>query len=407
MNILFISHFFPPENAGGAFRIYGLASQLVKRGHKVTVVTGMPNYPQRKIFEDYKGKKFCKEEINGITVLRLLFYVPRKDSFAKRIWHYITSMFALAYGGLKVNKPDVVIATSPPLFIGISGWIVHIFKHCPFIFDVRDIWPESGVAVGMLKSKMAYKLGRSLEKFLYRHTEAIIVVTRGFINYLNNEEAVKDKSKVFWVSNGVDIDEVNPAPYNEGFAKKYALKNKFVVMYLGNWGKAQGLEIMLNAADYFKEKQDIRFVLVGAGVEREKLLKIKDNKKLDNVIFIPNQPRSKIPEIISVANCCVIPLIKNDLFKVTIPSKLYETMAYGKPIILGVDGDARRIMEEAGAGLYFEPENTTQLIKNILKFYEKEVNIEDMSKNGRDYVKEYFSRNKLAGKLEGILKKYQ
>lgn len=401
MKILFLTHYYPPENGGPAFRMSGLASQLAQRGHEVTVVTGMPNYPKRKIFEAYQGRYYHQETIDGVTVIRLIFYVPERDSFLKRITSYITSMLGEAIGGLLVKKTDVVIATSPPLFSGLAGWFVSRLKRCPLVFDVRDIWPESAVALGVLQNPHAIRLSEWIEDFSYRKAKAVVGVTRGFIDYFHRKGVPPDKT--FWISNGVDYNSILPVPYDFHLAEQYNWQDKFVVMYTGNIGVAQGLEVIYQAAEKLHDQKDIQFVFIGEGVKKQDLMILHDQKKLPNVLILPGQPKDMIPRFISVAACCVIPLKEMDLFKITIPSKLYEAMALNCPIVLGVDGNAREILEEANAGTFYQPDDHDQLVKVILELYKHPDRLNEMRQNGRPYVEKHFSREYLAQKLETVL----
>lgn len=403
MHILYITQHFPPETGAAQGRAYEMAKNLVKLGNKVTIVTGMPNYPEGEIYKKYKGKFFDKEKIDGINVIRTFLIPDNKKNITRRILNYISFLLSSIIGGLFVKDVDIVYATSPQLFVGLSGYILSILKKSKFILEIRDLWVDFAIHLDQLQNKFLIKIARGMENFIYKKSNKLIVVTEGFKEKIATDGISRDKIKV--ITNGINEEQFCPVSKNKSILNINSIKDKFVVMYAGNIGTAQGLKVMLEAAKKTNVNKNIHYVLIGTGVEEDKLKKYKEENDLNNVSFLGLKPKSEIVNYLCAADLLLISLKDLPFFDITIPSKVFDYMATGQPILIGVKGEARKIIEKAGAGKYFEPENSQKLAAEILNFYNGEYDITQMGDNAREYAVDNFSRFKLAKKLNKILKK--
>lgn len=397
MKILYISHYFPPEIGAASARIYEIAKYWVKLGHEVMVLTGFPNYPSGKIPDEYRKKVsrlVISEEINGINVVRTLFYpTPYRGSF-KRILNYTSFLISASITGSFVKKADIVVATSPPLLVGLVGYWISRLKRIPFVLEVRDLWPESLLGTGIgSENSYFYKFLDRMAMFLYRKSTKIVVVTDGFKEELVSKKRIPSE-KIEVIKNGVDSDLFRPLPDTERIKNELGFQGKFIVSYIGTIGLSHGIEVVMQAARLLKMKlPDLVFLIVGDGPERERVLKIKEDENLSNLIFLGEQPRERIPFFINASDICLVPLKKTEIFRTRIPAKMFEIMACEKPIILTADGEARKIaVEEAKAGLYVEPENVEGLLRAILLLHGNSNLRSELGKNGREFVTRNFSR---------------
>lgn len=397
MKILYISNYFPPEIGAASTRVYEITKHWVRLGHDVTVLTGFPNYPTGKIPYEYKRKmmKFViSEEIEGIKVVRTLIYPTNYKTSFQRILSYTSFLISSSIIGSFLEKPDIIVATSPPLLVGLTGYLVGWLKKTPFIFEVRDLWPESLAGTGIgIEGSYFYKILDIIANFLYRKSRKIVVVTDGFKEELVSKKRISsDKIKV--VKNGVDPDIFKPLPNPEQVKDELGFKGKFIVSYVGTIGLSHGVEEILKVAKLLSMKlSDLVLMIVGEGPQKEKALKMKESEGLKNVFFFDGQPRERIPLFINASDVCLVPLVKTEVFKTRIPAKIFEIMACERPIILAVDGEARRITVEcARAGLYVEPGNVYALANAILLLYENPNLRITLGKNGRRFVVRNFSR---------------
>jgi len=395
MRILFLTQYFPPETGAPQNRLLGLAQQLEQNGINVVVLTAMPNYPAMKIYDGYKGKFFVKEQVDSILVFRSWIYVSKKRTVWKRLLNYFSFVITSFIISFRIKgKFDFVFCESPPLFLGITGWLVSRLKGAKFIFNVSDLWPESAEKLGIISNRFFLNMAARLEMFLYRKSFLITGQTQGIVENISLRLPLK---KVHWLPNGIDDEQFQNANYptlrNElGFSD-----NDFIVVYAGIIGHAQGLEVILQAAAHLSAYGNVKFLIVGDGPEKDSLREQKNNAGLKNVFFHDAVPKNKSIRIINSCNVSVIPLKKLDLFKGAIPSKIFECLALEKPVLLGVDGEAKTLfMDEAQAGIYFEPENASQLAEGILTLMNSPERCKELGANGRNYVMNKFSRKKIA-----------
>ncbi|HEY9161940.1 MAG TPA: glycosyltransferase family 4 protein [Desulfomonilia bacterium] len=370
MHILFLTDNFPPEVNAPASRTYEHCIEWVKEGCEVTVVTCFPNFPNGKVFSGYKNKLWDIENMNGIRVIRVWTFITPNKGFLKRIIDYQSFMVSAVIASVFVKKPDVVIGTSPQFFTACAAYIVSFFKRKPFIFELRDIWPESIKVVGAMKDSFILNLLEKVEMHLYKKADLIVSVTNSFKRVLMGRGV--DGNKIRVVLNGADLSNYKPMQKDEEISSRYGLEGRFVAGYVGTHGMAHALETILEAASK-SENRDIRFLMVGDGAQKDHLKEIAAMRNLDNVVFIDTVPKSDIARYYSLLDASIIHLKKTDLFRTVIPSKLFECMAMGIPVIFGVEGESAEIVISEDVGLTFEPENPDDLSRQINRLKDNEI----------------------------------
>jgi glycosyltransferase involved in cell wall biosynthesis len=401
MRILFLSHYFPPEVNAPASRTYDHCKQWVEDGHEVTVVTCVPNHPRGKVYEGYRNKLYSTEHVDGIQVVRLWTYVTANEGFLKRTLNYISYMVAAVSVAPFLKPADVVLSTSPQFFNGLAGYFVSRIKRVPWILEIRDLWPESILAVGAIRNKRIIRALEYLEMFAYRKSDRIVPVTDAFRQYMIDKGI--DAEKIMVIKNGVDLNAYSAQPKDVNIKRTFGIEGKFVASYMGTHGMAHHLETILEAAELLQNRGDIVFLLVGDGAERERLLAMCREKRLDNVVMVGQQPKVMMPKLWAASDASLVLLRKQDLFKTVIPSKIFESMAMKRPVILGVEGESRQIVEEAKAGLVIEPENSRDLANCVLNLADNpELGIK-LGGNGHKYVASQFDRAVLARRYSGLI----
>lgn len=402
LNILLITQYFPPETGAGSNRAFEHSKRWVKAGAKVTVVTCMPNYPNGIIPEKYKGYKFYAEEIDGINVIRTYTFATPNKGFFKRTLSYFSFMFSSVIQGRKKTKDfDLVLATSPPFTVGISGWILAKIKKVPFVFEVRDLWPDSIIQLEQIKSKLIIAILRKIEIHLYKSASKIISVTDSYVPIISKHGIAEEKIAV--IKNGVDINFFSPARCDDNLKSQLGLSNKFVVSYFGTFGLSHSLVTLLNSAKILKHNSDIQFLLLGDGAESEKLKKYKDVHKLENVHILKSVPKKELIRYYTISDIMVVILKGIPLFETVIPSKIFEIMSMQKPIILAVKGESERIINEAQSGETIEPDNSEALSQKIFNLYNQPDLLLKYGQNGRMFVEKNFDREVIANRLLNIL----
>jgi glycosyltransferase involved in cell wall biosynthesis len=343
------------------------------------------------------------EEIEGIPVHRASIYLPKSKSIIQRLLNYFSFVYSSArVGNTKIGNIDVIMCESPPLFLGYSGLYLKRKKNAKLIFNVSDLWPESAEKLGVVTNKWMLKLAYRLEEKLYRKSVLVTGQTQGICKNIN--ERFPDV-KTFWLPNGVDVSYYNPETVRGNWRIENGFKeNDMLFLYAGIIGLAQGLEIILQAAEKLIDKTHIKFILVGSGPEKEKLEKMKFDKQLSNVYFFDAVSKLQMPQIVQASDVSVIPLRKLDLFLGAIPSKIFENLAMEKPVILAVDGEARELFVNQGqCALYSEPENTDDLIKNVVLLANDSNLRKTLGEKGRTYVEQSFNRNTIAQNFHKLL----
>lgn len=411
MRLLIITQYFPPEVGAPQNRLHELSLRLMKEGVEIHVLTAMPNYPVGEVFEEYKNKSYLFEEMNGLQVHRSRIYATSSRSIIRRLGNY----FSFVYSSYRIGKKyikgnfDFVLCESPPLFLGMSAYKLSKHFQAKFIFNVSDLWPESAEKLGLVTNKFLLNIAYSLEKRLYKKSDLVTGQTQGII--LNIHERYPSV-KTYWLPNGVDLDYFDPDKVEKkDLRSEYGFKEQdILLLYAGILGHAQGLEIILKAADKLKDVADIKFLIAGSGPLKGELLKMKQDLNLSNVIFIDIVPKTEMPSLIKAADVALVPLKKLDLFKGAIPSKIFENCAMKKMLLLGVEGEAKELFIEKGkAGLFFIPEDVESLVNEIKKIIDSPSSISIYGDAGRLFVNNHFNRNKIAKdfykELEKLTKK--
>lgn len=397
MKLLILTQYFPPEVGAPQNRLFELAVRLQKLGVDITVLTAMPNYPQMDIYEGYKDKTYVYEVIEGLKVHRSSIYVSKSKSIINRLRNYFSFVISSArVGKAKLENFDFLLCESPPLFLGYSAMRIAKQKKAKLIFNVSDLWPESAEKLGVVNNKFLLKLAYNLEEKLYKRSCLVTGQTQGICHNINERfPAVK----TYWLPNGVDLGYYNPSKIEPGIwrEKNNFAKEDVILLYAGIIGIAQGLEVILNSAKNFINTPNIKFVFIGSGPEKDKLLQLKAEQNLTNVFFLDAISKKEMPSVLRSVNAAIIPLRKLDLFLGAIPSKIFENLAMEVPVLLGVNGEARQLFIDKGnAGLYFEPENSEALTAAILKLIEDKEMALQLGRNGRHFVNEYFNRENIA-----------
>jgi colanic acid biosynthesis glycosyl transferase WcaI len=383
-----------------AARASELSRHWAQAEHQVTVLTGFPNHPTGKVPVEYRSKfrrMVTQEMINGVKIVRTwLCPFPNRKAY-ERVLNYVSFGLSSAITGMFVARPEVVIGSSPQLLVALSAWWIACCKRVPFIFEVRDLWPESLAAVGMgSQNSYMYRMLMKIAGFLYRRSDHIVVVTPAFKDYLIERWDVPAQ-KISVVGNGVEIDLFSPKNTASNLRRELQLEEKFVVSYIGTIGMAHGLESLLEAASLLQHSSPkVLFLLVGEGADKARLMASAQSRNLANVRFVGQQPREKIPAYIGASDACLVLLKKNELFKTVIPTKMLEFMSCARPVILGVDGQAREILEAANAGIFVEPENIADLADAIRRLSLNRSSCETLGQNGRKHILEKFSRQQTA-----------
>jgi glycosyltransferase involved in cell wall biosynthesis len=401
-NILFFTPYYPPEVGAAQTRISETAVRLVKRGHRVTILTTLPNYPLGKVPAEYRSRSQRRQVRDGVSIVRVWSYISPNKGFLRRILAQLSFGCLASFLGLRaVGKPDVIIVESPPLFDAIGGRLLARIKRCPYVFTVADIWPESAVQLGVLHNRFLIRLAEWLEWSTYRRAGAIWSVTAGIRQTLV-ERGLPEK-QIFLLPNGVDTEKFRPRSQGEARAE-LGWGDGFTLIYAGTIGLAHGLNTLLDAAEQLKRYSDIRVVLIGEGAAKDDLMADVERRQLTNVTFLNAQPHDRMPSIIAAADACLVSLRKVPLFEGALPSKMYEAMACARPIVLAVDGEARQLIaEQAGAALYVEPESAPALAQAILHMRDQPELARQLGERGREFVKSHFDRNQLVVALEDRL----
>ena len=396
MKILFLTDNFPPEVNAPATRTYEHCREWVKAGNEVTVITCFPNYPTGKVYEGYKNSLRKTEWMEGIKVIRVWSYMTANKGFAKRILDYISFSVTSFFAGL-FESCDIILATSPQFFTALSGRTLHYFKRKPWIMEVRDLWPDSIKAVGAMKENFVLNYFSKEEKWCYKSAEKIIVVTRSF-----KEEIIKKgipAEKIHIVKNGANMELFRPREKSQELLEKYGLTGKKVLGYIGTLGMAHKIDFLL---DCVKELKDYSLLIMGEGAEKEKIKQKIKEENITNVVLLDSVPKDKVADYIALQDAAVINLRRDPLFKTVIPSKIFETAAMQVPILLGVDGEAREIVEQYGAGLFYEPEDKTDFIEKLNTLFGSEQLYVNCRKGGEKLATDY-DRKRLAQNMLDIL----
>lgn len=360
MHVLILSDNFPPETNAPATRLHEHARRWVAWGHRVTVVTCAPNFPGGRLHAGYRNRWLATETIDGIDVLRVKTLIAPNRGFLIRTLDYLSFMVAGFFGGLLPRDPDVVVATSPQFFAAVGGWALAALRRKPFVFEVRDLWPASIAAVGAMRPGRALRTLERVERFLYRRAESVVTVSDAIRADIVGRGI--DPAKVAVVTNGVDRELYAPRPRDPELAARFGTEHGFTIGYLGTHGMAHALDNVLAAAELLRDRPDVRFLLVGDGADKERLVAEAARRGLANVAFHDPVPKAAMPAIWRLCDVALVHLKDAPLFRTVIPSKIFEALGMGLPVLYcGPDGEAAGIVRRTGAGLVVAPEDPSAL----------------------------------------------
>jgi len=392
VKVLILTQYYLPENPPGAHRLSSLAKSLIENGHQVEVLTTFPNYPNLKPFEGYKVKGYTRDLVDGITVHRSWIYLNPKKRILDRLLAFISFVFSSLFIGLfKVEKPDVIICLSPPIFTCITGVFLKWRYKSKLILNIADLWPESGIKLGVIKSPFIIWFTTHMELFFYKQADGIACQTMGILN--NIKQRTKSR-KFIWFRNGVDFGYYEKINIEPSLVSNLNLGHSdLVIGYTGLVGYAQGMEVLVKAAFLLKDKLKVTFLIIGDGPKLPEMKSLVQEYGLDNFIFVGNQPKHKMPTYLSMVDITIVPLIKTDIYLGALPSKIFDSFAVKKSVLLGVDGEARELFcNKYNCAYYFEPENHEELSKLILEVIADKEKASNFGIRGYEVMKTEFNR---------------
>lgn len=393
MRITILTQYYPPETGAPQNRLQSLALNLKAKGHEIEILTAMPNYPKMQVYEGYRGKFLKKEMMDGILVRRSWIYVSESKSIMPRLCNYFSFVFTSLITGLRSKSPDYLLCESPPLFLGLSAYVISRLKGAKLIFNVSDLWPESADKLDVVKNKTMLNMAYRLESWLYRKSFLVTGQTQGIVKDISTRFP---KIPVFWLPNGIDEEVYAFDKVDESWLDEYGIRGKKLFMYAGILGHAQALEVIIYARELLKGREDVAVVIIGDGPLKGQLQEL--NKETGaGVIFIPNTPKDKVMQMVHAAYGYIVPLRRLDLFKGAIPSKIFDPLALGIPVLLGVEGEAKELFIDSGkAGLAFEPENARELADAMVELLDHPEQRNEYGRSGKEYVRQYFNRKNIA-----------
>lgn len=393
MHILFLTDNFPPEVNAPASRTHEHCRQWVAAGEQVTVITCAPNFPRGQLFDGYRNRLWQEETVDGIRVIRVWSFITANQGFVRRVLDYVSYAFMAFVASLFVRRVDVVVGTSPQFFTAVAAWAVGAVRRIPFVFELRDLWPDSIKAVGAMKDSGAYRALERLELFLYRRAARVVSVTHSFREVLMRRGI--DGRKIDVVTNGVDIARFSPRPRDAELARSLGLEGCFVAGYIGTHGLAHALETLLEAMRRLRDEpdgRDIRLLMLGDGARKDALMAQARDWGLDSVRFVDTVPKAEVARYWSLLDVSIIHLRRTELFTTVIPSKLFECMGMGIPVLHGVAGESAAIVQREGVGLVFEPEDTEALVEGLLRLRRDAALREELRRHGLAAARRYDRR---------------
>jgi glycosyltransferase involved in cell wall biosynthesis len=402
MHILFLTDNFPPETNAPASRTFEHARRWVAAGHRVTVVTGAPNFPSGRIHAGYRNALWSRESMDGIEVVRVWTYITANEGFLKRTLDYVSFMVAAILASPFLPRADVIVGTSPQFFTPCAALVVSWLRRRPFVFELRDLWPDSIVAVGAMRETAAIRALRRLEYFLYRRATRIVSVTRSFKRVLAGNGIAEEKIAV--VPNGVDLEAYQPGPKPVELERRLGVEGKFVAAYVGTVGMAHGIGTLLDAARALRQRSDIAFVVVGTGAQQAELAATAEREGLSNVVFVGAVSKAEVRDYWRLCDVAVVLLRDTPLFRHVIPSKMFEAMGMERAIILGVKGESEEILLASGAGVTIPPENAAALAAAVAGLAADLPGCAALGRKGRVFAAENFNRETLAMRMLGEFK---
>ncbi len=395
MRIAFVCQFFVPEIGAPSARVSELCREWVRQGHEVTVITGLPNHPTGIVAPEYRGTIFRRETLDGMTVFRNWLYATPNEGFVKRTLSHLSFMVSsMILTTPRLKGYDVIVVSSPAFFAVIAAWFMSRVRRIPYVFEVRDLWPGIFIELGVLKNRTIIRVLESIEMFLYRQAAKVVVVTQSFREILIRRGLSEEH--VATITNGVDVDAFRPGPRENDIRHTWDLTGKFVVLYIGAHGISQALSAILDTAHALKADSDVTFVFVGEGAEKKMLMEKAARMELPNVRFLPGQPKQAMASWYAAADVVLVPLRNIPLFETFIPSKMFEIMACGRPIVGSVKGEARDILERSQGALIVDPEDSAAIARAIQSLRQAPELAHRLGEAGNRFVRDHYDRRALA-----------
>jgi colanic acid biosynthesis glycosyl transferase WcaI len=405
INAVIICQYYPPEQAPIGVMLRELSSDLVRAGHRVTVVTGFPNHPAGKIFPGFKRKLFAAERQDGVRVVRCWLYLSPKKTVFHRMLNFISFGITSFLAVLFFERPDLILSVSPPLSNGVTAMALKVLKQCHYIFNVQDIYPDAAVNAGVMKDSFLAGLFRKLELLIYKRARKVTVISEGFKQNLVKKGVSSGKVEIIY--NWIDSSEIVPQPRDNDFSQKHGLNGKFVVLYSGTIGLISGAEIMLECSQSLKDHPDIVFLMVGEGAVKDRIRDAALKRGLDNIRMLPFQPREILSQVLSSADLAVVTLQKNR-GQSSVPSKLLGYLAAARPVAasLDADSDTARFINRAGCGLCVPAEDAKALTETILALYQDPARRLKLGQKGRHFLLKHCDRKAATAKYRELMEKY-
>lgn len=406
MKILLINQVFVSPEEPGHTRHFEMGQYLKARGHELIIVASDLNYQTGQRTVERRGL-YAEQVFDGIRVLRSYMYPAIHRSYFWRVIAFFSFMFSSIWTAMRVKDVDLVLGTTPPIFQAVSALVVASLRGKPFLLEVRDLWPEFGISMGVLKNPLIIALSRWLENFLYKRADHILVNSPAYREYML-AKGVPD-NKVTYIAYGTDVDMFNPSIDGSSIRKELKVEDKFVVLYAGALGQANDIDTLLRAAERLKTEEKIRFVLFGDGKERARLETEAKNKNLTNVIFAGTRPKKDMPLIVASADACLAILQDIPAFRTTYPNKVFDYMAAGRVSVIVIDGITRELIEASQGGVYVHPADDAMLAQKILELSQDPAKVKAMGASAREYLVKNLDRrdklNETLGLLEKLVKK--
>jgi colanic acid biosynthesis glycosyl transferase WcaI len=405
MRILILHMRYHPDLTGTAPLVTDLAAKLAAMGDEVTVITSMPHYGLKQIASKYRGKAIHREKINGVDVWRTFVYVPPNHKGFYRSINYLSYTFMSIASGILAEGVDVILCVNPPITVGFSGWLLSLSQSAPMVLNIQDVWPDCIAIIGQLRSRWLYRLFKYLEKFLYERADRVTVLSEGMKRNLEDKKV--RSSKIAVIPNWADLDAVKPMEKNNGFRSKHGLKGNFIAMFAGNIGFISVLDTVLDAASIVKDRIDIQFLIVGEGNAKAALVEKAAELAMRNVRFLPTQAPAILPEMLAAADLSLVTLDRR-LGQLNVPSKTYNIMASGRPVLAAVPADSEiaRLVTEADCGITVPPEDPPALADAIVKMQDDPNELERLGKNGREYVEKHYAKDKIIRQYRDLLHEF-
>jgi len=400
MRILIIHQWFATPSEPGGTRHFELTSKLVERGHQCAIVASNLSYVTGGKIIDGRGL-VVEQSVGGLRILRAYAYPSVHRSFTGRLVSFFSFMATSVWAALRVKDVDLVMGTSPPLFQAVSAWLVALLRRRPFLLEIRDLWPEFAIDIGVLKNPVLIKLSRWLERFLYGRATHFLVNSPAYRDYLVDKGIAPERISL--IANGVDPDMFQPQADGQSVRQQLRLDGKFVVTYAGALGMANDIETILRAASQLRDDRSIHFLFVGGGKEQANLQKLAQSLNLENVTFAGGRNKNEMPEILAASDACLATLKNIPMFRTTYPNKVFDYMAAARPTILAIDGVIRDVVENAEGGIFVPPGDATALAEAVRSLRADPDRGRSMGLSARRYVQEHFNRHRQADDFADLL----